>query len=140
MGRYKNTGLGHGTKGSPQTTIEQLTLATKVDALYDKIINNEVKISVDDQTKHIEGSKNYDSNKSKFYGTVSKAQKLIKTYKGKGEKINDSKERVDFGEIIGEYVDSKGNRKPTTIGIIHHSDKKGDHIVPARPKENKEEN
>ena len=43
------------------------------------------------------------------------------------------KERVDFGEIIGEYV-AKGKSSPTTIGILNY-DKSGKiHIVPGRPK------
>ncbi|MBU2714286.1 hypothetical protein KCG35_24880 [Zooshikella sp. WH53] len=43
-----------------------------------------------------------------------------------------SKERVDFGENIGTYIDQAGNHSPTTKGIIHYS-KDGIHIVPARP-------
>ncbi|MCI5142253.1 MAG: hypothetical protein D3909_11160 [Candidatus Electrothrix sp. ATG1] len=43
-----------------------------------------------------------------------------------------SKERVNFGEKIGNYVDQAGNASPTTNGIIHYS-KGGIHIVPARP-------
>ena len=44
-----------------------------------------------------------------------------------------NKERLDFVEIIGNYVDENGNSQPTTIGIIHKS-KTGCHIVPAKPK------
>src|ERR1700754_3931629 len=43
------------------------------------------------------------------------------------------KERVDFGTIIGNWVDpSTGQKMPTTNGIIHYS-KDGVHIVPSRP-------
>lgn len=43
-----------------------------------------------------------------------------------------SKERVNFGEPIGMYIDGTGVAKSTTNGIIHYS-KEGIHIVPARP-------
>ena len=43
-----------------------------------------------------------------------------------------SKERIDFGETIGTYVDKAGNSSPTTKGIVHYG-KQGAHIVPARP-------
>lgn len=43
------------------------------------------------------------------------------------------KEKVDFGEIIGFYIDEAGIEKlPTTKGVIHYS-RKGAHIVPAYP-------
>jgi filamentous hemagglutinin len=43
------------------------------------------------------------------------------------------RERVDFGEVIGEHVDQQtGVGSATTKGIIHHS-KKGVHVVSARP-------
>lgn len=135
MGRYSSSGQAHGTSGSPQISLGQGGLSSKVGELYDKMMSNDTRISTDDQTKHIKGSKNYNPNKSEFYGSVEKAHQLIKDFKGKGEKINDSKERVDFGEVIGEYVSSDGERMPTTVGIIHTSKKKGSHIVPARPKE-----
>lgn len=96
--------------------------------------NGSYKISESDQSKHIPGSKNYQKGKSIFKGNVNDAQKLINDYKGKGERISDSKERVDFGKVIGKYVDNSGKEYDTTIGIIHTSKKKGSHIVPARPK------
>lgn len=44
-----------------------------------------------------------------------------------------SKERVDYGEIIGHYADrGTGDLTPTTIGLIHYS-KNGVRIVPGRP-------
>ncbi|WP_373692846.1 polymorphic toxin type 50 domain-containing protein [Agromyces silvae] len=43
------------------------------------------------------------------------------------------KERVDFREQIGQFVDqSTGMITPTTRGIIHYG-KKGIHVVPSRP-------
>ena len=47
--------------------------------------------------------------------------------------INGNKERVDFGQVIGQYIDSVTKEAvDTTAGIIHYG-KKGAHIVPARP-------
>ncbi|WP_459207293.1 polymorphic toxin type 50 domain-containing protein [Pseudomonas sp. MLB6B] len=43
-----------------------------------------------------------------------------------------SKERVNFGESIGYFLDERGVSAPTTNGIIHYS-KDGIHIVTARP-------
>ena len=45
-----------------------------------------------------------------------------------------SKERVDFGETIGQFVEEGAAAGvDTSVGIIHYS-KRGVHIVPARPK------
>lgn len=69
-------------------------------------------------------------------------QRLLDRVAGTGEVVspnlpprgtNGFRERVDFGEVIGTYVDSAGNRFPTTMGIIHYG-KHGAHIVPARPR------
>ena len=140
MGKYSNSKQAHGTSGSPQLSLAQSGLASKVDKLYDKMMSDDTyKVSESDQTKHIKGSSNYNPTKSEFYGDISKAQKLINSHKGKGEMINDNKERVDFGEVIGGYVNIKGEKIDTTIGIIHTSKKKGSHIVPARPKNYKED-
>lgn len=67
-------------------------------------------------------------------------QHLVDNFAGTGQPANNVprgqpgfKERVDFGQIIGNYVDpSTGEKLPTTKGIIHYS-KAGVHIVPARP-------
>ena len=57
----------------------------------------------------------------------------MQEYSGKGAPINENKERVDFGEVIGQYYDEKtGMYIETTKGIIHYGGK-GAHIVPARP-------
>ncbi len=95
-------------------------------------------INVDKQCKHIPGSKNYEPGKSKLLISLLHAQELINLKSGKGDKINDKKERVDFGEIIGKYIDpSTGEELDTSIGIIHYS-KTGTHIVPAKPKGGKQ--
>lgn len=84
------------------------------------------------QGKHIPGHNNYIPGRSIL--THPDPQSLLNDFAGKGQPVGKvprgqpgSKERVDFGQVIGE-VDGQ----PTTKGIIHYS-KKGAHIVPARP-------
>ncbi len=96
------------------------------------------KIVIDQQTKHIPGSWNYIAGKGKW--THPDSQALLDKYAGKGQKITGEpgmpgyRERVDFGEIIGYYIEEGSNIElPTTKGIIHYS-KKGAHIVPADPR------
>ena len=43
------------------------------------------------------------------------------------------RERIDFDEVIGTWVDDAGNQMPTTRGILHYG-KRGIHIVPSRPR------
>ncbi len=67
-------------------------------------------------------------------------QKLVDDYAGTGQPANNVapgqpgyRERVNFGKVIGNYVDPvTGEKMPTTNGIIHYS-KDGVHIVPGRP-------
>lgn len=85
------------------------------------------------QGKHIPGHNNYVKGRSVFYGSVKRAQELVNKYAGTGEWVGTHKERVNFGEIIGSYVDPKtGISHKTTVGTIHYS-KTGTHIVPGKP-------
>jgi hypothetical protein len=86
------------------------------------------------QGKHIVGHNNYIKGKSIFNGTTEDAGKLIKKFGGTGTKKGTNKEIVDFGQVIGKYVDpNTGKLYNTTMGTIHYS-KSGAHIVPSRPK------
>ena len=85
------------------------------------------------QGKHIIGNNNYIEGRSVFNGTVDDAQRLVDEFAGTGEWIGTNKERVNFGEVIGQYVNPATNEAvDTTVGIIHYS-KTGTHIVPAQP-------
>ena len=84
------------------------------------------------QGKHIPGHKNFIPGRSPL--THPDPQKLVNQFAGKGQPVGTVsrgrpgfKERIDFGEIIGEI-----NGQPTSNGIIHYS-KDGVHIVPANP-------
>ncbi|GBC62562.1 hypothetical protein DENIS_3534 [Desulfonema ishimotonii] len=61
-------------------------------------------------------------------------QGLLDKFAGKGERINDNRERVDFGENIGWFIDKATSiAYKTTKGTIRYNKKGEAHIVPARP-------
>jgi filamentous hemagglutinin len=90
------------------------------------------------QGKHQPGHNNFIPGRSEI--TAPDPQQLVKDYAGTGQPANNVqkgqpgyRERVDFGSVIGNYVDPvTGEKSPTTNGIIHYS-KDGVHIVPGRP-------
>lgn len=87
------------------------------------------------QGKHIPGHNNYQKGKSIFKGTPETAQELINKYAGTGAWKGSNKEVVDFGQVIGFYIDKNtGKAYETTRGTIHYSTT-GAHIVPAAPKD-----
>lgn len=96
-----------------------------------------LKINVGQQNKHIPGTNNYKQEiaNGKLKSILSAdPQQLLDDFAGTGKKIGKNKERVDFGSVIGKYVNPEtGEAVDTTVGIIHYG-KNGAHIVPARPK------
>lgn len=105
---------------------------------------NPVKIHWDRQNKHIPGSHNFQSEKGIVNIDRNKLEKLLDTKAGRGQKITGSEpytacyvERVEFGEIIGEFALRLENGEiqymPTTKGIIKHS-RDGLHVIPSNPK------
>ena len=91
------------------------------------------KVNAGKQGKHIVGSNNYQQGKSIFYGSSADAQRLVDKYAGTGTWVSANKERVNFGKVIGKYVNKEANISvETNMGIIHYS-KTGTHIVPSAP-------
>ena len=91
------------------------------------------------QNKHIPGTNEYKTvldngqTKSIMYGNADDIQKLLDDFAGTGDWLGTNKERVNFGKVIGQYIDPEtGIGVDTTIGIIHYG-KNGAHVVPARP-------
>ena len=90
------------------------------------------------QGKHVPGHNNYLPGRSELLDPD--PQGLLDQGAGTGQQVGSvpvgqpgSKERVDWGRPIGNYVDPQtGNRTPTSNGIIHYG-KGGAHIVPSRP-------
>ena len=105
-----------------------------------KTVNGyDAKVNVGQQNKHIPGTNEYKNAwnngqiKSIMYGDVNDIQNLLNNKAGTGDFFGINKERVDFGQVIGQYVDpDTGIGVETTIGIIHYG-RNGAHIVPARP-------
>lgn len=94
-----------------------------------KICGIKIRAAPIDATRH----NNYVKGKSIFYGSAAKAQDLVNKFAGTGKWVGTHKERINFGEIIGAYVDPKtGTSHKTTVGTIHYS-KTGTHIVPEKP-------
>ncbi|MCW0369065.1 polymorphic toxin type 50 domain-containing protein [Xanthomonas sacchari] len=93
------------------------------------------RINIGQQGKHQIGHNNFIQGRSILTGD---AQELGR-YAGTGQQVGKlpvgapgSKERVNFGQEVGKYVDEFGNESVTTNGIIHYG-KDGIHIVPSRP-------
>ncbi|MBR6366041.1 MAG: hypothetical protein IKS10_08120 [Lachnospiraceae bacterium] len=139
----EDSGLAHGTSGSPQQTLDNMDMETKAKE-NEKAVSEEQTDSVFSsfpktilegrQAKHISGSNNYTAGRSKVTLSISQLQELILSHSGKGQPVTSRKERVDFGTVIGVYVDqSTGKSYPTIIGIIHYANE-GTHVIPARPK------
>lgn len=104
---------------------------------------SKVSINKGQQNKHVPGTNEY-----KTAAASSGSQRSVLTVDpqsllpqlGTGQQVGKvdvglagSKERVNFGKVIGNYVDKDtGLSVPTTKGIVHYG-KDGAHIVPARP-------
>ena len=105
-----------------------------------KTVNGyDAKVNVGQQNKHIPGTNEYKNalnngqTKSILYGDINDIQNLLNQKAGTGDFLGTNKERVNFGKVIGQYINpDTGIGVETTIGIIHYG-KKGAHIVPARP-------
>jgi hypothetical protein len=93
-------------------------------------------INAGKQGKHIPGHNNFIPGRSELTADPN----VLVQRAGTGTPVNSVprgqpgfKERVDFGEIIGNYVDPQsGASFPTTKGIITYAND-GVHIIPARP-------
>ncbi|MBR3288266.1 MAG: hypothetical protein IKI71_00695 [Lachnospiraceae bacterium] len=138
-----SSNLTNGTNGAPQINTknyEQEQIEMALEELYDN--NNPfdqfpLTINLDKQSKHIKGSNNYIDGRSEITINKNELQQLVNLKATRGEYVSPTKERVNFGKVIGLYADLVTGRKiPTTQGIIHYS-KVGVHVVPANPKESK---
>lgn len=91
-------------------------------------------IKVYKQNEHIPGTKQFKPGKSEIHISLNELQKLINSKSGTGTFIpKTTKERVDFGKVIGIWIDgTTGKSYPTNKGFIIYS-KTGTHVVPIRP-------
>ena len=100
-----------------------------------------IKINIDKQNKYMPGRNGYEMARSEgvmhsiVYRDINTLQKMLEEKAGTGEFIGSNKEKVEFGQVIGQYVDMDASAKrDTRTAIIHHS-ANGAFIVPARPAE-----
>ena len=101
---------------------------------FSKKTKEELKIFKGKQDKHIRGTNNFMEGKSEITIPIDELQELVYKKFGKGQVASKDRERIDFGKIIGVFVDKDTKeRYETSIGLIHYS-KVGTHVVPARPK------
>lgn len=86
---------------------------------------SQAKIIKDQQSKHIPGCWNYEIGKGKW--THGDPDALLSKFAGKGQRVAGEvgipgcRERVNFGEVIGYFVEEETKLElPTTKGIIHY--------------------
>lgn len=91
-------------------------------------------IKIHKQNEHIPGTKEFKKGKSEIHLSLTELQNLIDSKAGTGTFISGStKERVDFGKVIGKWIDGPtGKSYKTTKGFIIYS-KTGTHVVPIQP-------
>ncbi|MEZ4699784.1 MAG: polymorphic toxin type 50 domain-containing protein [Rhodothermales bacterium] len=124
-------GIGKLLGGSSSVEVGSLRV---VGVLDDNVRDISRVIDLGKQGKHLLGHNNYIPGRSIL--ELSAQELLDDLHNGSVlmvQRIDASKIRVDFGKIIGRYVDpSTGASLPTTRGIVINS-RTGVHIVPSRP-------
>lgn len=130
-----------------EANMEALTSTALMHSVEREKFLQNIKVRWDRQNKHLPGKHNFDPERGIIKISEAKLEELIKRHVGKGQRVSDAipftsgyKERVDFGEIIGEYALKVEGQKttfiPTTKALIHYA-KDGVHIVPSNPVSNK---
>ncbi len=80
-----------------------------------------------------EFARNSGNVRSVIFRDAAGLQKLLDEKAGTGDLITTSKEKVNFNQPLGQYVDPEAKTKvSTTVGVIHYT-QEGAYIVPARP-------
>ncbi len=115
------------------------SLASGSSSNYRTVRGFQVRLNTEKQNKHMPGRNAYEmartngNLRSIIFRDANALQKMLEEKAGTGDFIGTNKEKVDFGQVIGQYVDSDGRTKrETKIGVIHYSEE-GAYIVPARP-------
>ncbi|WP_303840137.1 polymorphic toxin type 50 domain-containing protein [Apibacter mensalis] len=128
--------VGSGGSGALRNAskVGTVTNATAKASIGDITKNISKTIHSGKQGKHIVGHNNYEVGRSILEAD---AQKLLDAVHAGNVKsmrvINESKTSVDFGKVIGSYINPEtGKAVSTNVGTVINS-KTGAHIVPARP-------
>ena len=139
-GGYSRGGGGGVSRGSERRRyLEYEYVCSEEDAGLgkDAAQTSPVHIHQGQQDKHIVGTNNY--NQELAMGRqrsilTENPHQLLNDFSGTGVPIGDNKEWVNFGRVIGQYLDQgTGALVDTTKGIIHYNSSGGAHIVPAHP-------
>jgi hypothetical protein len=93
-------------------------------------------INWNQQAKHIPGHSGYLQGRSQLTADPEK----LALRAGTGTPVGSAprgeagfRERINYGEKIGQYIDPEGNARPTSVAILHYKADGSIHIVPARP-------
>ena len=87
--------------------------------------------------RHMAGHNGHQEGGGIPRGTMDDARDLLERFAGEGQVLDreGTRRRVDFGQIIGLCIDPETGRSgEATMGTVHTSERKGEHIVPARPR------
>ena len=96
MGRYSNTGLAHGTNGSPQITVEENTYNIKVEKIYNALKNTSI-IKNNQENKKTGISGHIKSQEQKILFEI---LELILKFGYKKININDTEMYIKNGKVI----------------------------------------
>jgi hypothetical protein len=132
-------------KWGVRRTPEQLGHIRVKKRLTNTVVNDTIKsgkistkVNMEKQSRHISGSKRYKPGRSRMFGSLADAQRLITELSGTGSPILvkgiwNYRERVSASNIIGVYVNQKtGKETKTNKAMIIYS-KTGSHIYPREP-------
>lgn len=100
------------------------------------ILTHNCSVNWGQQGKHLPGHPNYIEGRS----TVTANPDDLIRLAGTGAPVGNIprgqagfKERIDYGHMIGHFVDKDGISTPSSIGILHYRADGSVHIVPGRP-------
>lgn len=120
-------------------TSRQVTGSPAASTGYRTIKGFLVKLDVEKQNRYVPGRNAYEMARTNGYlrsiifRDANALQKILDEKAGTGEFIGNNKELVNFGQVIGQYVDIDGrSKRETKVGVIHYTGE-GAYIVPARP-------
>ncbi|MBR1772245.1 MAG: hypothetical protein IJ747_09490 [Lachnospiraceae bacterium] len=120
--------------------------SSDVDGNYRVVNGFLVKLDQEAQGGYMPGKSGYEQARnngimhSVIFRDASGLQKLLDEKAGSGDFVAPNKEKVNFGQVIGQYMDPDTKAKlETTVGVIHYTSD-GVYIVPARPNTRREIN
>lgn len=149
MGKYVNSLLFLGTKGSPQKTfyseyftqkniLDRLTILTGnkegVERIRKSVNKNSLgKMNVEKQNRHMPGTKEYTEGRSVITIGIDRLKELVEKYWMDGVIHPSGRITVDLHEIVGYDLNPITGKKTKTSLVTIHPSKTGYHVVPTNP-------